>query len=180
MKLNGKPVIVAYDVSKLSGEDWKEIFSGLHAEGFDGIYLSDGGLQDLDMFQGFYYYAVNGISNLAGDYMSISQSIKFFGLLTDEPQSKLWVATIQPGFDNTPLINDPATPLYGKKAEIIDRANGDFYRNTWDAAIASDPGWIFITTWNEWQENTVIEPSQNYADNYLQLTHEYISKWKSK
>ena len=40
--------------------------------------------------------------------------------------------------------------------------------------------WIFITTWNEWWENTSIEPGELYGDQYLQITKEYAEKWKNQ
>ncbi|MGB3905510.1 MAG: glycoside hydrolase family 99-like domain-containing protein [Anaerolineae bacterium] len=39
-----------------------------------------------------------------------------------------------------------------------------------EAALHSDPDWIFITTWNEWWEHTYIEPSESYGDQYLEIT----------
>ena len=36
----------------------------------------------------------------------------------------------------------------GRRGLFQDRDGGAFYRSTWDAALASDPDWIFITTWN--------------------------------
>ena len=34
------------------------------------------------------------------------------------------------------------------------------------------------TSWNEWRENTYIEPSERYGDKYLRITREYVNKWK--
>jgi len=87
--------------------------------------------------------------------------------------------TVSPGFDNTPLSNDPITPFYGKKPEVVDRAQGAFYQKVWAAAAESEPMWVFITTWNEWQENTSIEPSQLYGNTYLDLTRLAIQRWKN-
>lgn len=178
MKINGKPVIQLYAVNKLPISDWEEIIATLKSEGFVGVFLTDSGTGDLSLFQGFYYYATNGISDLGKTYASSSQFINYYAVLSEVLEQKLWIATVQPGFDNSPITNDPVTPIFGQPPEIIDRENGDFYRHTWEAAISSDPVWIFITTWNEWQENTCIEPSQSYGDYYLQLTAEYVDKWK--
>lgn len=180
MKIDGKPVIQLYSTGNLSRNDWIEIFGELESKGYEGIYLSDIGIKDEDLFQGYYYYAVNGFPNLQDAYLSMSKQTTYSVLLSEPSRKKMWIATVQPGFDNTPISNDPVTPWYGYTPEIIDRANGDFYRNCWNTAISSNPDWIFITSWNEWQENTQIEPSQLFGDYYLQLTAEYIAKWKGE
>jgi hypothetical protein len=53
------------------------------------------------------------------------------------------------------------------------------YEEDWKAAIASNPEWITITSWNEWFEGTQIEPSASYGNLYLDLTHRYATLWKN-
>lgn len=76
--------------------------------------------------------------------------------------SKLWVATVQPGYDERRIP--------GRPGRVQDRQGGDVCRRTWEAALASEPDWIFITHWNEWWEHTHIEPSQAFGDLSLDLT----------
>ena len=45
---------------------------------------------------------------------------------------------------------------------------------------ASRPDWIFIATWNEWWENTHIEPSRLYGDQYLRITWDQYRAWRTK
>jgi hypothetical protein len=59
-----------------------------------------------------------------------------------------------------------------------DRGNGDFYDNSWTAAVGSNPDWISITSWNEWAEGSQVESSQGYGDYYLDLTRQYAHSWK--
>jgi len=66
----------------------------------------------------------------------------------------------------------------GREGLVQDRLDGAYYRRTWEAALASDPDWILITTWNEWWETTHIEPSQAFGALYLELTREYAARWK--
>ena len=48
--------------------------------------------------------------------------------------------------------------------------NGERYAATWDAALAAQPDWVLITSWNEWFEGTSVEPSVEYGDLALQQT----------
>jgi len=68
----------------------------------------------------------------------------------------------------------------GRVGTFLDRRNGATYRATLDGAAASDPDWILITSWNEWWENTHIEPSVNFGDQYLQITREFAARWKQQ
>jgi hypothetical protein len=81
------------------------------------------------------------------------------------------VATVMPGNDDT------RTRRSG--AYVRDRRSGDFYRETWRAAFASYPDWIIITSWNEWVEGTMIEPSVTYGDLYLNITREFTAQSKA-
>ena len=67
-----------------------------------------------------------------------------------------------------------------------DRANGYHYSEIWNHAIqfgelaAEKPVVVMIGTFNEWWESTSIEPSVNYGFQYLDLTRNFIVKFKHK
>jgi hypothetical protein len=84
---------------------------------------------------------------------------------------KIWVATVNPGADNRKTTQPDKV--------VRDRANGEFYRETWRAAFSTNPDWIMITSWNEWAEGTMIEPSVTYGNLYLDITREYAAKYKA-
>ena len=62
----------------------------------------------------------------------------------------LWVAPVSPGYDDTRLNRYPST--------YVARNNGLRYEQSWDAALASLPDWILISTWNEYYEQTHVAP----------------------
>jgi hypothetical protein len=43
--------------------------------------------------------------------------------------------------------------------------------------MASDPEWITITSFNEWFEGSMIEPSATYGTLYLNLTQQFAKQW---
>jgi hypothetical protein len=71
----------------------------------------------------------------------------------------LWIAPAAPGFD--------ARLLDGTR--LIERDNGKTFRLELDAALRSSPDAIGIISWNEFSENSHIEPSANYGTTALNV-----------
>jgi len=74
----------------------------------------------------------------------------------------LWIAPAAPGFD--------ATQIGG--VTIVDRKNGDTFRTQINTALASSPDALGIISWNEFSENSYIEPSQLYGFQDLDILSE--------
>jgi hypothetical protein len=71
----------------------------------------------------------------------------------------LWIAPAAPGFDARLIGGKMVTP----------RRNGTTLRRELDAAISSSPDAIGLISWNEFSENSHIEPSRRYGNRYLQV-----------
>lgn len=71
-----------------------------------------------------------------------------------------WIAPIVPGFD---------ARLVGGTS-VVSRRSGDTYRASWAGAVSSDPSALGIISWNEFSENSQIEPSGSNQYTYLDLT----------
>jgi hypothetical protein len=84
---------------------------------------------------------------------------------------KIWAAGVLPGYDDTRVPGRKGT-------YVIPRNNGATYRESWGGAISSSPDWITITTFNEWFEGAMIEPSNHYGDLYLNITRQYTKQWR--
>lgn len=76
----------------------------------------------------------------------------------------LWIAPAAPGFD--------ARLLGGSRA--IDRRDGETLRTELDAALHSSPDAIGLISWNEFSENSHIEPSQEHGDQSLEVLAELL------
>lgn len=74
----------------------------------------------------------------------------------------IWVAPAAPGFD---------TRLLGE-ATVVDRKEGETLRRQLEAALQSDPDAVGLISWNEFSENSHIEPSQNYSHQSLKVLDE--------
>ncbi len=71
----------------------------------------------------------------------------------------LWVAPAAPGFD---------ARLVGGTT-IVERKDGETLRRQFEAALASSPDVLGIISWNEFSENSHIEPSLAHGDRYLDV-----------
>jgi hypothetical protein len=71
----------------------------------------------------------------------------------------LWIAPAAPGFD---------ARLVGGTREVPRRA-GDTLRVEMDAAAAAEPDVIGLISWNEFSENSYVEPSRRYNGRYLEV-----------
>jgi hypothetical protein len=123
---------------------------------FDGIHLFSGGYWGL---QSNTMTAVDqGFRSKVDAYNSANGT------------SKIWAAGVIPGYDDTRVP--------GRKGTYsIARKNGAIYSTEWQAAMASNPEWITITSFNEWFEGSMIEPSATYGALYLNLTQQYTKQW---
>jgi hypothetical protein len=69
----------------------------------------------------------------------------------------VWIAPVAPGFD---------ARLVGGRS-VVERRDGATLRSSWEAALASVPDAIGVISWNEFSENTHIEPSTDFGTRYL-------------
>jgi hypothetical protein len=74
----------------------------------------------------------------------------------------LWIAPAAPGFD---------ARLIGGTT-IVERKDGNTFRVQINTAMSSSPDALGIISWNEFSENSQIEPSEAYGARYLDLLSE--------
>jgi hypothetical protein len=73
-----------------------------------------------------------------------------------------WFAPFAPGFD--------ARMVGGGK--VVDRAGGQTLRTEYAAAVYSSPDVLGLISWNEFSENSHVEPSQKYGHQFLDVLRE--------
>jgi hypothetical protein len=162
LKISGRPVVIPYVTSTIPVATWASIRAGVRAKGQDVWLVQD--TQDmtyLDTFDGVMY---------SGTIGGLGEKVRYYSVLADNPAPKLWIGSAMPGFDERLLPCRP-NPRY------IDRQNGVYFRGQLDAAFANSPQWVLMYTWNEWFENTYIEPSVNYGSQYLDIAGQYLRCW---
>lgn len=174
---HGKPVIFFWDPlgNGRTLSTWASIRSQVDpnkttiwsAEGTDTSLLSvfDG----LHLFSGAYW----GL--LHGDITTVDQGFRTTIDAYNRAHStqKIWAAGVLPGYNDTRIPGRKGT-------YIVPRNNGNTYRQSWTGALSSNPDWITITSFNEWFEGSMIEPSITYGDLYLQITQQFVQQWHKR
>lgn len=77
----------------------------------------------------------------------------------------IWIAPVTPGFDGRTLGH----------TRVVPRRGGDTLRKSLAEAYASKPDAIGVISWNEWSENTYIEPGQRYGSEELDALRDYLA-----
>jgi len=175
LRVGGRPVIFTYAASLLPQADWAEVMARLRTSGRDPLIIGDFVRSTLlEPFDGEYQYS-NVFSSgdaLADVVRAESLRVRTFNLLREGDRRRVWVASVTPGFDDSHLV-DRRTP------RIVDRSNGAVYDDQWSKAVDTGADWVVVTSWNEWWENTEIEPGQRYGRAYLERTKFWADAFKS-
>jgi hypothetical protein len=107
----------------------------------------------------YYWSSVNPATytGYAGKLKDMSEAI--------HANNGLWIAPAAPGFD---------ARLIGGTS-IVDRNNGETFRTEINTAMYSSPDALAIISWNEFSENSYIEPSQKYGTQYTELLSQILN-----
>jgi LysM repeat protein len=186
LRVNGKPVIFFADMDRVSLEGaanavsaWRSIRAEVDpgnttiwiAEGLDPSYLN--------IFDGLYVYKVDH-QCCPGSYVKAptwAGWVRSYERTTG--QTKFWVGTIMPGWDDTRSVGRPdlrsPSPAFAR-----DRQGGAYYQATFNAVIGTNPDILLIHSFNEWIEGSEIEPGTTYGDLYLNLTKQFSNQFKGQ
>jgi glycosyl hydrolase family 99 len=127
----------------------------------------------LSVFDGIHLFSAGYWGILGSDMPAVDQGFrsKIDAYNSAHHSQKIWAAGVLPGYDDTRVPGRSGT-------YVVQRKDGATYRASWTAAISSNPDWITITTFNEWFEGAMIEPSEHYGSLYLDLTRQYARLWQ--
>jgi uncharacterized protein YgiM (DUF1202 family) len=87
----------------------------------------------------------------------------------------LYIPTVHPGWDETLIAARENRP---NPTSPRGRANGQFLANSFRGAVSSGANIILIGTWNEFIENSHIEPSVQYGSQSLDILRPLVAEWK--
>jgi len=175
LRLEGRPVIFTYAASLLAPSVWTEVLARLRSSGRNPLIVGDFSRSLLlGTFDGEYQYSnVFSSGDALGDLLRAeSLRVRTINLLRPNDRRRVWVASVTPGFDDSHLADR-------KSPRVVERADGAVYDDQWAKAIDTGADWIVVTSWNEWWENTEIEPGVRYGSTYLNKTRTSAQRFKA-
>ena len=170
LRAQGRPVVFFYNVSRLSVASWRKLRDQADPDR-QALWIAEGtDLRYQAVFDGHHLYSVTWPNRIppAKTLSAWGQRVRKYN--AQNGTAKLWVATVMPGYDDRKV-----RPGSGFAQS---RNGGDYYRQAWQAAIASRPQWVIINSFNEWPEGSYIEPSQAYGGLYLNITRDWSARFK--
>jgi hypothetical protein len=169
----GRPVIFIWD--PLGGGRTLGMWEAIRAEvdpAHRGIWNTDGvDVSLLDVFDGLHLFSAGYWGIQDGNMAAVDQGFraKIDAYNTAHGTHRIWAAGVQPGYDDR-RVPGRLHPY------VVPRRDGATYATSWTAALASNPDWITISTWNEWFEGSMIEPSVSYGTKYLDVTARFAGR----
>jgi hypothetical protein len=170
LRYGNKPVVFFWRQQHLSAAQWVDLRNRVDPNR-DMIWLAEGYLPEfLPVFDGLHLYSITWAVNTDPWYTASKMRKLVDEYKAENGGERYWVATTMPGYDDTHIAGRAGTFRYPRSPE--------YYRTTWEAAIDSSPEMIIVTSFNEWREGTMIEPSVTYGNTYLDLTRELAATYK--
>jgi hypothetical protein len=122
-------------------------------------WLATPGVDCFGFYSTFSNFRAHEYATLAGKYRYLTKLAHDAG--------KRMLLPVHPGHDNSHFRDDPY---------VMPRRDGQTLRDHLRAATDARADYIMVTSWNEWPESTVIEPSSSWPDPYLYL--KILADWK--
>jgi hypothetical protein len=171
---DGAPVVFVYGMAHLTPSEWRDVLA--RAANRQGVHVHLVGDTLKPAYRpyewGVHRYAVLGSArHLTAWSRSTELSARAQAAVDPGSSPTLYSGTVSPGFNDRRLRGD-VHPLIRRGSE------GQRYDATWAAALAGDPDWMFVSTWNEWYEDTQIEPGTETGARALSQTAQHIAAWR--
>ena len=120
----------------------------------------------LDVYDALYYFDISWEARPGAAMASYAGRLDRYN--QSHGTQKPFIGTVMPGYND----------LKVRGGHARDRANGDYYRGTWQTAIDRNAAAVVLTSFNEFFEGSHIEPSEQYGDTYLRLTKELSDRYR--
>jgi glycosyl hydrolase family 99 len=150
-----RPVVIWSGTWRYTNDEIRSVTRGLHGRLL--LLASAKNVDDYErvapLFDGdaYYWSSVNPLryTNYARKLRALSSAV--------HARQGIWIAPAAPGFDSRRIGG----------TSVVPRHDGDTLRRELNAAASSSPDAIGVISWNEFSENTFIEPSRAYGSTAL-------------
>lgn len=179
LRVEGQPVLFIYAraVNQIGLEGWAEVIQAIKAQYPAGVVFigdvlnKDGSKDTQGIYDGVHAYNPTGQTQGKSPAELRQWARTIYPLWAGVNAEQLTCVTVLPGYDDTKLDRPAPRP-------VTERHDGQTYRILWEEAIAADPQWVLICTWNEWHEGSEIEPSAENGNRALVATGEFARRFK--
>lgn len=188
LKLEGRPVVYLYQVAQnpgLTAEQFlllkeqvereagavcwivDKIAHDAKAAGTDrekripADWLATPGVDAFGFYSTFSNFRAHTYEELAGKYLYMTKLAHDAG--------KKMLLPVHPGHDNSFFVDAPY---------VMPRRDGETLRDYLRAATDAGADYILVTSWNEWPETTIVEPSSTWTDPYRYL--KVLADWRGR
>lgn len=173
LRYNGKPVIffAFQGNSGFSTAEWQAIRNQVDpnrntiwiAEGIGGCCIYGGAMD------GMYAFNLAWANGSSARFLNEKNATLNAG-------GSMYIPTIHPGWDEDKIATRDGRP---NPTSPRGRAGGQFLANSWRGAVAAGTDVVLVVSWNEYMENSHIEPSQVYGTQSLDTLRPLIAQWKA-
>jgi hypothetical protein len=175
LRVGGVPVVFLYASHRLRPRVWDAVRARLAAAGRDLYLVGDAPSPEwlarrpdwLARFDAVHVYTPvvflargRGVDEVYARYAGLARAA-----------GRPFVPAVSPGFDDR-VIRSPGT--------VVARDGGATYDATWRAALAAEPSWVLVSSWNEWHESSEIEPSVEHGRAYLDATRAWAERFRQR
>jgi hypothetical protein len=173
LRVGGRPVVFLYASHRLRPPAWDAVIARLAAEGRRLFLVADVPSPEwldarpgwLGRFDALHVYTPVVFLTRGRDLGATYRALGALAGAAGRP----FVPAVAPGFDDR-QVRTPGT--------VVDRSGGATYDRGWEAALAVDPPWVLVSTWNEWHEGSEIEPSVEHGRRYLDATRAWAERFR--
>jgi hypothetical protein len=186
LRVEGRPVVYLYQVASepgLSAEEFPRLKQHVESEvgpvywivdklehdvnagdadrekRIPADWLATPGIDAFGFYGTFSNFRGHRYEELAGKYRHLTK-------LAHEAGKKM-LLPVHPGHDNSHFVAEPY---------VMPRRDGETLRDFLRAATEAGADYIMVTSWNEWPETTIVEPSSTWSNPYLYL--KILAEWK--
>lgn len=170
LRAGKKPVVFVYGraLNELHLAGWTHVITQVNRRYAGGVcFIGDEiSAAAVKVFDGIHSYnPTNLIANKSVDEIRAWAKTNYRRWVATAGK-RISCVTVIPGYDDSKLSRPGPRP-------VTSRHDGETYRVLWQEAIAAQPDWILITSWNEWHEGSEIEPSRENGDRELIATGQF-------
>ena len=169
LKVDGRPVLFFWYNSRFSVAEWAAIRASVDPN-HTSIWIGEGtDAEYLRVFDGHHLYSITWTADPQSMLVTWGQRVR--AKAAELGGQRYWVGTAMPGWNDLALGRG--------NSYVRPRDAGSYFRASFAGAAKSGADWTIITSFNEWPEGTMIEPSASYGDTYLKLAREMADAYRA-